>query len=163
MTREELERMADGIVRLRWEIILRREDAVDDLGPAQPSSSQALALRTVVLEGPLRMGALASELRVSVATASRTVDALAADGFATRRRDPDDGRAVQVDATARGRRAYATSRRRFARALEGFLDELPEADRRELATALETVNRLVDRPPHSTRPRSTRSAPACAR
>jgi DNA-binding MarR family transcriptional regulator len=145
MTDEELERMADGFVRLRWEIIVRRRDEAGELGGAQPTTPQALALRTVVLEGPLRMSELAAVLRVSVATASRTVDALVADGFAERRRDKHDGRVVHVAATARGRRAYTTQQRRMARALGEFMGELPENERRELADALETVNRLLVR------------------
>jgi len=140
---DELLRLAEGIVQLRWEVLVRRRDEQGSLGSAEQGTPHALALRSIVRDGPLRIGALADALRVSVPTASRTVDALVADRLAERRSDPDDARAVQVAATGRGRREYATRQRRFARALERFMGELSERERRELAAALETVNRLL--------------------
>jgi DNA-binding MarR family transcriptional regulator len=142
VNRAELEGMAEGIVRLRAEI-LRRRAGEGDLPTAELTTPQALALRTIVLEGPLRMGALADALGVSDATASRTVDALGARGFVRRESDPADARAVRVAATARGRREHARRRDRFVQALERFMEELSELERRQLADALETVNRLL--------------------
>ncbi len=142
MRRRDLERLADGIVRLRTEI-LRRRDQEGTLAASELTSPQALALRTIVLEQSLRIGALAEELGVTDATASRTVDALASRGLVRREADPDDARAVRVTATPRGRREHALRRERFVRALERFMDELPADDREELVTALETVNRLL--------------------
>jgi DNA-binding MarR family transcriptional regulator len=142
MRRDELERMAEGIVRLRSEILrLRAEEGA--LPPDELTTPQALALRTVVLEGPLRVGGLAAVLGVTVATASRTVDSLEALGLVQRERDPADARAVRVAATAKGRREHANRRERFVRALDRFMDELSEHERRQLADALETVNRLL--------------------
>ncbi len=141
MTREELERMAEAIVRLRAEILRRRD--TETLPAAELTTPQALALRSIVLEGPLRIGALADVLGVSVATASRTVDTLAARGLARRQPDPADARAVRVCATPRGKREHAVRRERFARALERLLDELSEHERRQLAASLETVGRLL--------------------
>jgi DNA-binding MarR family transcriptional regulator len=145
MTREDLERMADAIVRLRMEI-LRRRAPEGELQAAELTTPQALALRTIVREGPLRMGVLAEALGVSVATASRTVDALEGQGLARREADPADARAVRVAATARGRREHEVRRERFVEALERFMEELAESERRELADALETVNRLLPSP-----------------
>jgi DNA-binding MarR family transcriptional regulator len=144
MTRENIDRLAEAIVRLRAEI-LRRRSSQGELTGAELTTPQALALRTIVQEGPLRMGALADALGVSVATASRTVDALAAKGLATRESDPSDARAVRVAASARGRREHAVRRERFAGALESLMDELSEHERRQLADSLETVNRLFSR------------------
>jgi DNA-binding MarR family transcriptional regulator len=146
MTREELRRMAEGFVRLRWELIVRRRGGQGaGIVGAGTGTPQALALRTVVLDGPLRMGALAEALRVSVATASRTVDSLVTDGFVERRAEDGDARVVRVAATARGRREYATQMGRTERALDRLMEELTDAERRELADALETVNRLLVR------------------
>jgi DNA-binding MarR family transcriptional regulator len=141
MSRGDLERMAEGIVRLRSEI-LRRRGSESELSGAELTTPQALALRTTVLEGPLRMGALARELGVSVATASRTVDALAARGLVRRESDPADARAVRVCATRRGKREWAARRERFVAALEQLMDELSEHERRQLGESLETLNRL---------------------
>lgn len=143
MSREELERMAEGIVRLRAEILRRRGREGELAG--ELTMPQALALRAIVLAGPLRMGALADELGVSVATASRTVDALAGRGLVRRESDPADARAVRVCPTPRGKREHAARRARFVHALESLMDELPEHERRQLAETLETLNRLFAR------------------
>jgi DNA-binding MarR family transcriptional regulator len=143
MRRDELERMADGIVRLRAEILRRRSQESGLPAGGELTTPQALALRAIVREGPFRMGVLADELGVSVATASRTVDALAARGLVRREADPDDARAVRVAATSAGRREHAFRRERFVTALERFMEELPPGERDELTAALETVNRLL--------------------
>jgi DNA-binding MarR family transcriptional regulator len=137
---EDLERMADGIVRLRAEILRRREDEQDT---ADLTSPQALALRAVALRGPLRMGALAEELGVTVATASRTVDALEERGLASREPDPDDARAVRVALTAAGKRERERRRKRFVEALERLMQELSTDERRQLVASLETLSRLL--------------------
>lgn len=134
--------MAEGIVRLRSEI-LRRRAPDGGLPPDELTTPQALALRTVVVEGPLRVGVLATALGVSVATASRTVDALVARDLVRRESDASDARAVRVAATVRGRREHALRRERFVQALERFMGELSELERSQLADALETVNRLL--------------------
>jgi DNA-binding MarR family transcriptional regulator len=141
MRREDLERMADGISSLRAEILVRRRDA-NGLLPAD-QGTEMLALRAIGGNGPLRMTDLARELGLSVATASRTVDALEAEGLVERRRDPVDGRAVQVVMTEAGRREDEVHYERTIRALGELMDELSEDERRELAAALQTVNRLL--------------------
>jgi DNA-binding MarR family transcriptional regulator len=137
--RLDVERMAEGIVRL-WTALQRRKD--DRVPTAELTTPQALALRAVVLEESLRMGELATALGVTVATASRTVDALADRGFVRRGPDPADARAVRVMPTAGGRREHRLRRARFVRALARLSDELSELERRQLAESLETVARL---------------------
>jgi DNA-binding MarR family transcriptional regulator len=140
---DELERMADGIVRLRAEILRRRDHDAEGAAGVELTSPQALALRTVATTGPLRMGALAEELGVTVATASRTVDALEASGLVARLPDPADARAVQVAATPEGKREQARRRRRFVDALERLMKELSSEERSQLAESLESLSRLV--------------------
>jgi DNA-binding MarR family transcriptional regulator len=137
--RPDVERMAEGFVRL-WSALQRRKD--EHLATAELTTPQALALRAIVLAGPLRMGALAGELGVTVATASRTVDALAERGFVRRASDPADARAVRVVSTPRGRREHRLLRERFVRALAVLSDELSEIEQRQLAESLETLARL---------------------
>src|SRR3546814_14526732 len=72
MTREDADRLAEGIIGLRAEI-LRRRPRAGELPGAELTSPQALALRTIVGEGPLRMGALAERLGVSVRSEERRV------------------------------------------------------------------------------------------
>ena len=140
----DLERMADGIVSL-WIALAREKGKIAEFPVTELTTPQALALRTIVRDGPLRVGALAAALGVTVATASRTVDALAARGFVLRDADPADARAVRVAATPRGRREHALRRRRFLKALESLAGELSEHERRQLTESLETLNRLLGR------------------
>lgn len=148
--RPDVERMADGVVRL-WTALQRRKEEV--VQSAELTTPQALALRTVVLAGPLRMGALAEELGVTMATASRTVDGLAERELVRREADPADARAVRVVATAHGRREHRLRRERFVRALTRLSEELSEVERRQLAESLETLARLFGADDHVSRRR----------
>jgi DNA-binding MarR family transcriptional regulator len=135
-----VERMAEGIVRLWTELQRRREPG--EVRAYELTTSQAQALRLVILDGPQRIGALSAALGVTMATASRTVDALVAAGLVRREPDPEDARAVRVVLTARGRREHRVRYERFVRALERLSDDLSEIERRQLADALETLGRL---------------------
>jgi MarR family transcriptional regulator, 2-MHQ and catechol-resistance regulon repressor len=133
MRRRDADRMAEGLIRL-WRSLVPPT--------AELTTPQAYALGTIVRQGPLRMGALASELGVTVATASRTVDALTARALVLREADPVDARAVRVAATAAGVEDQQDRRRRFTERLSALMDELSEVERRQLADSLETLNRL---------------------
>jgi DNA-binding MarR family transcriptional regulator len=136
--RADVERMAEGIVAL-WNELQRRKEGAST---HELTTTQALGLRIAVTEGPQRMGTLADRLGVTVATASRSADALVAAGLVRREADPADARAVRVAPTARGRREFRVRRERFVRALERLSDELSEVERHQLADALETLGRL---------------------
>jgi DNA-binding MarR family transcriptional regulator len=128
--------LSDGIVAL-WRAIAPPT--------AELTTPQAIALSTVARHGPLRMTELAAELRVTVATASRTVDSLVSLGYASRERDPEDSRAVRVSATATGRRHLEERRERFRRRLDSLLRELSAAERRQLADAVEKLAEILSR------------------
>jgi DNA-binding MarR family transcriptional regulator len=146
--RPDVQRMAEGIVRLSMELQRRKE-----AGPSahELTTTQALALRVAVIEGPQRIGTIASLLGVTVATASRTVDALVAAGLVRREADSADARAVRVVVTARGKREFRLRRERFARALARLSDDLSEIEQRQLADALETLGRLFGTEPAQVR------------
>jgi DNA-binding MarR family transcriptional regulator len=134
------ERMAEGIVRLWMELQRRREPG--EVSAHELTTSQAQVLRMVILDGPQRIGALATALGVTMATASRTVDALVAAGLVRREPDPQDARAVRVMLTARGKREHRLRYERFVQALERLSDDLSDIERRQLADALDTLGRL---------------------
>lgn len=90
--------------------------------------------------GPLRLGALAGLIGSIDPTVSRAVDGLVAAGFAERRPDPDDRRAVIVAATEAGIDYIEQRRRATARELERALVRMSAADRKRL---LALVERLV--------------------
>jgi MarR family transcriptional regulator, 2-MHQ and catechol-resistance regulon repressor len=68
------------------------------------SVSQCYALDALVGRGPLTMNELAAELFLDKSTSSRLVDALVAKGYAVRQPHPQDGRALQLEATEAGRK-----------------------------------------------------------
>jgi DNA-binding MarR family transcriptional regulator len=128
--------LSDGIVAL-WRAIAPPT--------AELTTPQAIALSTVARHGPLRMTELAAELRVTAATASRTVDSLVALGYASRARDSEDSRAVRVSATATGRSHLEERRERFRRRLEELLRGLSAAERRQLTEAVERLAEILSR------------------
>src|SRR4029450_13590518 len=95
-------RLPDALLPLRTELQRRKEPG--DVSTNELTTSQAQALRLVIFDGPQRIGSLAKHLGVSMATASRTVDALVTADLVRREPDPHDARAVRVVLTARGRR-----------------------------------------------------------
>lgn len=70
------------------------------------SVSQCYALQTVADDGPLTLNELAAALYLDKSTGSRLVEGLVRKGHLTRRRHPEDGRAVLLEVTADGRRLY---------------------------------------------------------
>jgi len=118
--------------------LLRRLRVEDEaLGISAPRLS---ALSVLVFAGPKRIGELAHLEQVEPPTMTRLVDGLERDGYVTRASDPDDARAVRVDATARGREALIEGRRRRVEAFSALLAALPPRELAQLArgvTALE--------------------------
>jgi len=105
--------------------LLRRVRAEDDeagVGPARLS-----ALSVLVFAGPQRLTDLARAEQVKPPTMTKVVTGLETGGWARRVADPDDARAVRVEATARGHRLLVEGRRRrVARLARGLETLLPE-------------------------------------
>lgn len=67
------------------------------------SVTQCHALETLVEHGPLRLSALAERLFLDKSTTSRVVAALVKKGYVEHGSDAQDGRAIALSATRRGR------------------------------------------------------------
>ncbi|MGH2540699.1 MAG: MarR family winged helix-turn-helix transcriptional regulator [Actinomycetota bacterium] len=141
---EAADPLGDEVAHLLLAVTRRARSAVNkDLGPLGVSWSQVRALRTLARHGePIRMSELAERLGIARRSATSVVDELAERGLVTRRRDPDDRRAVAVEVAAAGwslldeldhRRRAAASR------LTSVLS------RRELVTLRNLLRRLDDR------------------
>lgn len=102
-----------------YAILLRLSRRVDHDEPM--TATQRLALIEVAVVGPMRLLDLAARMDTTAATASRAIDALEELRLVSRRADPHDGRAIQIVATAKGRR---WSERRRAK-LHDLLADLP--------------------------------------
>jgi DNA-binding MarR family transcriptional regulator len=98
------------------------------------------ALDAVIELEPVRMGDLAAALRVDASTATRTVARLADAGLVVRTEAKDDRRAVEIQATARGRRRQEQM---VDAAVETLTEILGVFDRDELQALGDLMERLV--------------------
>lgn len=115
--------------------LVRREDVATGLSPARLS-----ALSVLVFGGPRTVGELAAAEQVRSPTMSGLVAELERDGLVERRRAAHDGRAVVVNATARGRRVLQAGRRRRVASLA---ERLAGLDQDELAV-LQRASRVME-------------------
>lgn len=123
--------------------LLRRVREADDesgLGPARLS-----ALSVLVFGGRRRLTDLARAEQVRPPTMTKVVSGLEAAGLARRRSDPDDARAVLVEATARGRRLLVDGRRRRVSRLSAGLSALLPEELDVLAHAAALMERVSGR------------------
>ena len=122
--------LAGAVEQLLTALVSQRRVLGDD-EPSPLSTFQAIALRFLVDAGPMRLGALADTLRTTDATASRTIDVLAAHQLARREPDPLDARGVIVGATVAGHHAVDRRRVRLALLLEALAADMnpPEGER----------------------------------
>lgn len=118
---------------------LRAVDASSALTPTQGS-----LLSTVVRDGPLRLSRLSELEGIDAPTLSRAVSRLEQQGLVRRLPDPDDRRAVLVEATGRGKRLQQRLRAARADALQGRLAELGPERRRLLHAALPVLEQVAD-------------------
>jgi len=119
---------------------LRRQDDAMGLTPARAS-----ALSIMVFGGRVTIGQLAQAEQVSAPTMTRLVVGLERDGLVRREDDPDDGRVVWLQATAKGARILHGGRRRRVEALAADLSTLDPAERDTLAQAADILERLLGR------------------
>jgi len=71
------------------------------------SVTQCYALETLVEHGSMRLGTLAERLFLDKSTTSRVVTTLVKKGYVDQGPDPQDGRAIAVSATRKGRHLCA--------------------------------------------------------
>ena len=130
--------------------LLRRLRRVDE--ESGITAARLSALSVLVFGGPTTLGALARAEQVSAPTMSRLVTALERDGLAVRKRHADDGRAIVVVASPKGRAILRQGRERRIGELAALLDDLAPSDLETLAEASLIVERV------SALPSSARSA-----
>ncbi|HSM86524.1 MAG TPA: MarR family transcriptional regulator [Candidatus Limnocylindrales bacterium] len=138
-----LEEVADGLHSAAIHLLrlVRVQDAVTGVAPARLS-----ALSVIVFAGPLSLNDLARAEQVRPPTMSRIVDALEAAGLARRRTNPDDRRAVLIEATARGMAILRKGRKRRVRFLAKYLSGLEAAEVEEIGRAVELVRKALTKP-----------------
>lgn len=110
--------------------------------PVALSHGSITALATVVNEGPIRVGDLATWEGVRAPTMTRIVDGLVVDGYAERIPDPADGRACLVRATPAGIDVLRGARTARAQVLSASLDRLSVEQRAAVVAALPAIEAL---------------------
>lgn len=109
MAEHKTEDVADRLHSASIHLLRRAAEA--DRGDGL-SRARLSALSVVVFRGPLTLGELAAAEGVRSATMSGIVNGLERDGLVRRRPHGTDRRAVQVEATAAGRRLLERARTR---------------------------------------------------
>lgn len=117
---------------------VRGGDSQSGLSPARLS-----LLSVLVFAGARTVTELADAEQVTLATMSRLVRALEAEGYVGRAGNPTDSRSVIIRATAKGRRVLMVARRRRIARMMELLARLPEEEWTGLARALEALEGVL--------------------
>lgn len=86
---------------------------------------------------PVRLSDLANDLGVDVSTVSRQVQALEQKGLVTRGPDPDDGRAVRLELSRKGRAVLRKMQAAWQETIADVLIDWKPADIHEFAVLLD--------------------------
>jgi DNA-binding MarR family transcriptional regulator len=116
---------------------VRKEDARTGVGPARLS-----ALSVLVFAGPMRLTELALIEQVKPPTMTKVIAGLEAAGLVGRQGDPDDARAVRLEATAQGTKLLQQGRRRRIKRLAAALQTLTVDEVEVLARAAAIIERV---------------------
>jgi DNA-binding MarR family transcriptional regulator len=108
--------------------------------PDAPLTTSQVDLLNPLLEcpagGALGLRELARLVGIAAPTASKMIDGLAARGFVTRARDPEDGRAVRIALTGEGEAALRERRAHMLARRRAMFDKLAPTERRAAAQVL---------------------------
>jgi len=96
--------------------------------------------------GPLRMGALAERLGVTVSTFSRTADRLVTGGWAVREGNPDNRREVILAPTERGLGLVTSVTDHRRQLIEDVLRDMTPAQRDQLVDSLRAFTEAAGEP-----------------
>lgn len=107
-------------------------------------SRTEIGLLNTLADGPRRITELAALERLAQPTMTQLVKRLEGEGLVARERQADDGRVVLVRLTPAGRAALEQFRTNAGAALSVHLAEMSDGEVEALATATETLARLVD-------------------
>lgn len=108
------------------------------------SQARLSALSVLVFGGPSTLRALADAEQVRPPTMTRLVQALEADGYIRRAQDPDDRRAVRLEATGKARRVLEKARQRRIETMVALMASLSPADIGTLGLAADLIESVVD-------------------
>jgi len=117
---------------------VRAEDAATGIAPARLS-----ALSALVFGGAMSLNDLARAEQVRPPTMSRIVDALESAGLARRTVNPQDRRAIVLEATVKGTAILRQGRKRRVKFLAKRLLRLSEAERKQIELAVHAIQKAM--------------------
>jgi|SRR5271169_852791 len=131
--------LADGLHSAVIHLLrqVRVEDRASGIGPAQLS-----ALSVLVFGGSMSLKQLAALEQVKPPTMVRIVRGLVEQRLARARADKEDGRKLDIAATARGKSLMMRARKRRVEALARALSAMPADQREELRVAVAVLKKL---------------------
>jgi DNA-binding MarR family transcriptional regulator len=118
--------------------LVRVQDAATGVAPARLS-----ALSVIVFGGPISLNDLARAEQVRPPTMSRIVDALESAGLAKRSVNPNDRRAITIEATKKGTEMLQQGRRRRVEMLARKLAGLTREELRHLEAGLVSLQNAL--------------------
>jgi len=114
------------------------------LAPGGLSHGLLVSLATISRRGPIRLTEVAAIERVSAPSMTRAVAELESRGLVVRAVDPDDGRAIRVEATQAGLDAILRARAARADVMADLVSGLDPADLEAIEAALPAFERALD-------------------
>jgi len=134
----DLQQAVSGLVR-KFQFRDRNETVAYGL-----SVSQAYVLRTLSELGPLTMGGLAAEMRLTISTMTRVVAQLDRKSMIRRTRDARDGRVCRVALSARGQSQWKQIEDELVATDLEVLQTIPSAERETVIRAIGKLSEAID-------------------
>ncbi|MFZ2001771.1 MAG: MarR family transcriptional regulator [Candidatus Sulfotelmatobacter sp.] len=140
--RIQIEDLADHLhsAAIRLLRLVRVQDTASGIAPARLS-----ALSAIVFGGPVSLQSLARAEQVKPPTMSRIVDALELDGLARRCVNPQDRRALLIEATEKGAAMLKEGRRRRVKFLASYLSQLNNSELSDIERAVQAIQKALQR------------------
>ena len=138
----KIEELADRLHSTAIHLLrqVRVQDAATGLAPARLS-----ALSVLVFGGAMSLNELARAEQVRPPTMSRIVDALESENLVRRTINPQDRRAVVLEATEKGTAILWEGRKRRVKFLAKHLSRLSDAERSKIEDAIKAIHKAIAR------------------
>jgi DNA-binding MarR family transcriptional regulator len=144
-TEELADRLHSTAIHLLRQV--RVQDAASGLAPARLS-----ALSVLVFGGAMSLNDLARAEQVRPPTMSRIVDALESASLIRRTVNPQDRRAVVLEATEKGKAILLQGRKRRVKFLAKHLSRLSEQERKQIDDAIKAIQKAMTQPSLKSQP-----------
>ncbi|HEX3155114.1 MAG TPA: MarR family transcriptional regulator [Candidatus Angelobacter sp.] len=135
-TEELADRLHSTAIHLLRQV--RVQDAASGLAPARLS-----ALSVLVFGGAMSLNDLARAEQVRPPTMSRIVDALESASLIRRTTNPQDRRAVVLEATEKGKAILLQGRKRRVKFLAKHLSRLSKQERKQIDGAIKAIQKAM--------------------